>query len=589
MSTTANTERPASTIWRWAFGVLPLLYLWWLLVNRLRVPWNMNPQYAYGWSVPFLCAYLIWQRVQESPGSWKLEAARGRGAAGFQLPSAFGYLLFGLFALAYAPTRLIQEANPEWSLVSWALAGQVIGLTLLAVRFALGPARLAQCAFPICFFLVAVPWPYGIENPVIQGLTRMDTALTIEALGWIGIPAMQHGNVIELATGSVGIDEACSGIRSLQATLMLSLFFGEFYRLVVARRGLCVVAGFGLALVCNLGRMLLLTWVAARRGEQAIAGWHDPAGVSILVSCFLGLWLISFAMRPKPPTLPRSGESDATVAPSPSLAGAGAGGRSLGEGSREQPNLHGAGPGVRAAGAVSNSPVIHLHLTLNPTPAPKSPPATFLKLAFTLAAWLVVVEISVAAWYHHVESGFKDSATWSLKWPETEAAFKEVPIAKKAAEMLRYDDAKQAQWLAADGTRWQLSWFYWKPGQSAGYLAKSHNPLVCMPAAGYEVSSVSPPQSAEVQGLRLPFRIYSFAQDRSTVYILYTRWDDRATEQSFATEGVSRFNRLTSVWRGRGNHGQRVASLAVWGAHGPDEARALLLDQLEKVLAVGGP
>ena len=191
--------------------------------------------------------------------------------------------------------------------------------------------------------------------------------------------------------------------------------------------------------------------------------------------------------------------------------------------------------------------------------------------------------------FHHVESGFKDSATWSLKWPETEAAFKEVPIAKKAAEMLRYDDAKQAQWLAADGTRWQLSWFYWKPGQSAGYLAKSHNPLVCMPAAGYEVSSVSPPQSAEVQGLRLPFRIYSFAQDRSTVYILYTRWDDRATEQSFATEGVSRFNRLTSVWRGRGNHGQRVASLAVWGAHGSDEARALLLDQLEKVLAVGGP
>jgi hypothetical protein len=26
----------------------------------------------------------------------------------------------------------------------------------------------------------------------------------------------------------VGIDEACSGIRSLQATLMIALFFGEF-------------------------------------------------------------------------------------------------------------------------------------------------------------------------------------------------------------------------------------------------------------------------------------------------------------------------------------------------------------------------
>lgn len=112
-------------------------------------------------------------------------------------------------------------------MVSWALAGQVIGFRLLGGG-ALGPTRLAQCVFPVCLFLVAVPWPYGIEHPVIQGLTRMDTALTIEILGWIGIPAMQHGNVIELTTGSVGIDKACSGIRSLQATLMLSLFFGEF-------------------------------------------------------------------------------------------------------------------------------------------------------------------------------------------------------------------------------------------------------------------------------------------------------------------------------------------------------------------------
>ena len=66
-----------------------------------------------------------------------------------------------------------------------------------------------------------------IEQPVIQGLTRLNTALTVEILGLLGIPAVPQGNVIELATGSVGIDEACSGIRSLQATLMISLFLGE--------------------------------------------------------------------------------------------------------------------------------------------------------------------------------------------------------------------------------------------------------------------------------------------------------------------------------------------------------------------------
>ena len=544
MSTAANTERPAPITWRWAFGVLPLFYLWWLLVNQLRVPWSTNPQYAYGWAVPFLCGYLLWQRF----GTLNLE----RDAARRRLPTPIFCLLFGLCALLFAPTRLIQEASPEWALVSWALAVQVIGLTLLAVLLALGPARLAQCAFPICFFLVAVPWPYGIEHPVIQGLTRLDTAMTIETLGMIGLPAMQHGNVIELATGSVGIDEACSGIRSLQATLMLSLFFGEFYRLTVARRVVCVFGGFALALVCNLGRMLLLTWVAAQRGQEAIAGWHDPAGVSILVACFVGLWLLGLGLESK----------SAHIA------------EKLGD--------QGAGNGIGTLPAETDDIVRHSEVRSSKIPAP-------LSVFAALAIWLVVVELGVAVWYHHVESNLPVSATWSLTWPETEAAFKEVPIPQKAVEMLRYDDAKQAQWLAPDGVRWQLSWFYWKPGKAAGYLAKSHNPLVCMPAAGYGVSSISPPQFAEVHGLQLPYRIYSFEQEGSAVHILYTRWDDRAVEQSFATEGVSRFNRLGSIWRGRGNHGQRVVSLAVWGARDPEQARELLLGQLARVVVVGTP
>ena len=464
--------------WRWVLGVLPLLYLWGLLVNHLRVPWSTNPQYAYGWSVPFLCGYLLWQRLGNSEVGRQRTDDGGQRAeggvpktSGFQLPTFSFYLPFALCVLLYAPTRLIQEASPEWALVSWVLAGQIIGLTLLGGWFALGPARLAQCVFPVCFFLVAVPWPYGIEHPVIQGLTRMDTALTIEILGWIGIPAMQHGNVIELTTGSVGIDEACSGIRSLQATLMLSLFFGEFYRLTNRRRIACVLAGFGLALVCNLGRMLLLTWVAARRGEQAIAGWHDPAGVSILVACFLGLWLFALWNRPS------------TLNPNLNLNPPG---RPDGASPSEPPKNRstGAPPSdLRPPPSPPALPVLDSelqtrasrpetsdfsHQTQESPHASRSTrhasPLSAFQLSTCLLIWLVLVEIGVAAWYRHLESGLENPVAWSLKWPDTEAAYREVPIAPVATGLLRYDEAKQAQWSAEDGTRWQLSWFYWKPG-----------------------------------------------------------------------------------------------------------------------------
>ena len=280
------------SVFRQALCAMPLAWLWFVLINDLRVEWTVNPQYSYGWAVPFLCVFLLWQRIQKTESrQQKVETDFSFRLPKFHL-SDFQLFSFCALALLYAPTRLVEEANPGWRLVSWALALEVIGLTLCLARFTIHDSRftIRDFVFPVCFFLVAVPWPTGIETSLIQGLTRADTSITTELLGWIGIPAIPHGNVIEVATGMVGIDEACSGIRSFQATLMIALFLGEFYSLGAWHRALCVFAGFALSVLFNLARMSLLVWVAARKGINAIASWHDPAGVTILVACFFSLW-----------------------------------------------------------------------------------------------------------------------------------------------------------------------------------------------------------------------------------------------------------------------------------------------------------
>ena len=44
-----------------AAGIVPAaLWLW--LFFHLHVEWTLNPQYNYGWAVPFLCAFLIWKK-----------------------------------------------------------------------------------------------------------------------------------------------------------------------------------------------------------------------------------------------------------------------------------------------------------------------------------------------------------------------------------------------------------------------------------------------------------------------------------------------------------------------------------------------
>jgi hypothetical protein len=72
---------------------------------------------------------------------------------------------------------------------------------------------------------------------------ELATSVTVELLNLFHFPAVQHGNVIEVRTGFLGVDEACSGIRSLQATLMVSLFLGELYRASWIRRAILILIG----------------------------------------------------------------------------------------------------------------------------------------------------------------------------------------------------------------------------------------------------------------------------------------------------------------------------------------------------------
>ena len=61
-----------------ALYALPLAFLWGQLIRQLSVPWNTNPQYAYGWAVPFLCAYLLWQRLQKAESSGQRSGVSGQ-------------------------------------------------------------------------------------------------------------------------------------------------------------------------------------------------------------------------------------------------------------------------------------------------------------------------------------------------------------------------------------------------------------------------------------------------------------------------------------------------------------------------------
>jgi exosortase len=452
-------------------------------------------------------------------------------------------------ALLYASTRFLHEANPIWRLTSLLWTLEVIGLTLLTVHLVLGVSaqrtsdfgfRTSDFTFPICFFVVAVPWPSGLESLLVQSLMRANVAATVELLGLFGIPALQHGNVIEVGTGLVGIEEACSGIRSLQATLMLSLFLGEVCRLTVRRRLGLVGLGFVLAFAFNLGRTLLLTGIASARGVGAVASWHDPAGVTILVACFLSLWLIA---------------------------------RALEKAESRKPKAEGTGHRTADRG---HPPSYIFHLR---------------SVSTALAAWLVLVEGGTELWYRLHERGVRDHAKWSVEWPDSQAVSQVVEVPPSIRGQFRYDEAMERRWQDANGGDWQLYYFRWFPARSLSkrveiQLAKTHGPETCLPAVGMSLRSSLGIITVPIAGMELAMQQYVFNAEGRPLHVFYGIYEDPTGSAVLANRRQNAASRIKAALAGSRNYGQRFLEVAVYGYEKPDDAKAALVRELGKVIKI---
>ncbi len=505
-------------------------FLWLRLINNLRLEWMADPQYSYGLMVPFLCVGLLLRR-------WAAFKAAGNAQTAYVPPPAAAWYLFGFCAALYLPVRLIEAATPEWRIVQWVLGMVTVGLTLGVIRFTAGAGWLRQLAFPVTFFLVSIPWPTLIEQPVIQDLTRLSARVVMELLYLSGIPALLHGNLIEVSTGILGVEEACSGIRSFQTSLMTCLFFGEFYRLRLVWRCWLVPIGFCLALAFNIGRMFFLTTIAAKKGVAAVAQYHDPAGVSAAIFCTLVLWLLACFWSRKP-----GAGSDAPGVPGPAVVAA--------------------VPGGQAAGR---------------------------RLGWSLLAWLIVVELGVQAWYTGRDAALKPAPAWSLHFPEENDAFKSEPIDDKTRNLLRYDEGKQASWTAPDGAFWQGFYFDWHPGRIAGYLAKRHTPEICLTAVGLKMEQGPTLNFVNIHGVDLPVRSYVFDDGNTALQVFHCRWEAGADREAYVQNDSARYNLVRAVWAGRGDRGQKVFEIIISGLNDPQRAWQELTNQLNSMVVVEKP
>jgi exosortase len=262
--------------------------------------WRGNPNYSYGWTVPALALGFGIRRYLT------YRASTGEVTTTFRFPVSVQILVaivLGalVFLLEYAREQVLHPMIVIWSICALAVTSTI---TLLWWRSGRDLARAEL--FPVCFFLTAVPWPPRFEQPITSTLMRWVASATTELLHWWGIEAQASGGAIALRTGLVGITEACSGIRSLQAGIMFGLAMGEWFLLSAGRRFALLAIAIIFALATNLARTLALTLQAHWHGVESVDRVHDLIGNVIITALVLAIWLVGklLAQPAEPPALP---------------------------------------------------------------------------------------------------------------------------------------------------------------------------------------------------------------------------------------------------------------------------------------------
>jgi exosortase len=524
MSTPVVTIRTQSVFsWWW----LAALLLAWLLVIRTHWwEWSLNPQYSYGTLVPLICLLLLARRWSDRPDA-ATPARSGRRLAVTALLAA---------AVVLAAMQPLNVSNADWRLLPAAAAACGVIMTLSAVYLLGGAPWLRHFAFPALFFLVAVPWPRSQESAIMNWLMMHNTGLCVEALHWLGYPAEQRGNLIAIPGSLLGVEEACSGIRSLQSNIMVALAVGEFFRLSIPRRIFLFLLGLGAALGGNAIRSLTLSVAACRSGSDAVDRIHDGTGLAVLVASSV-LVLIAGKLLARPARHPSPAPPDA--------------------------------PGLWS------------EISKLKFPMPSAVAAAVLGL--WSAAWL-----GSEAWFRwHERQAPPVPSLWRLAPPGTDDYAREVPIAERTLDILLFpDEAYSEQWRDDRGWQWQAFYFRWAPGPTSVQSAYVvHDPRVCLGAAGFELEEKLPDWTAEAGGFRLPFQRYVFRDRGRPVHVFHSVIEEDGRPGA-VDNGVSfdRQVRWRNLLEGRRNRGLRVLEFAVRGPQDPAAAQAAAEEWLRRRL-----
>ncbi len=258
------------------FQVLTLIALIGVLYGQVLMDlandWWTEPSFSQGLLIPPLALYVAWMR-------------RDLTLAQPLCPDNRGLLLTGFSCVLF----MLGKLSAEFFFPRIAFVLLIAGL---AWTF-WGYARFRTLFFPLVLLATMVPLPTLVYNAVSTPLQLFASDLSTNMAQLFGVAVYRDGNIIHLANISLGVEEACSGLNSLSALMVVSLLIGFLVCPRISVRVALFALSIPLSIAVNILRVTGTAIIADYHEQFALGFYHSFTGWLVFIGGFAILYLLA--------------------------------------------------------------------------------------------------------------------------------------------------------------------------------------------------------------------------------------------------------------------------------------------------------
>lgn len=249
-----------------------ILVLYAAVLADLAHDWWIDPSLSQGLLIPPLALYVAWTRRELTLKYPVAPDSRGLWMTVF---ACVVYLLGKLSAEFFLPRMsfVILLAGMIWTF--W------------------GRERLRTLAFPLVLLATMVPLPTIFYNAIAAPLQLFASDVSTSLAQMLGVAVFRDGNVIHLASTSLGVEEACSGLNSLSALMVASLLIGYLVCPRTSVRVLLFALSVPLSIAVNILRITGTAVIADYHEEFALGFYHSFTGWLVFIGGFAMLYALA--------------------------------------------------------------------------------------------------------------------------------------------------------------------------------------------------------------------------------------------------------------------------------------------------------